>query len=194
MVSATEAVLGMLQMSWARVHLYAGLLETQFTKAQNDRTDTPSGDGERWHEGAPPVGPGEGLIGHTFGAVKDIGVYASGEAIRGLAQLEAAERDRCVRYAKTAHDMGIADQQVKLAEQQGQMLALVVRRVAEGLLAALLVLLGELAGREGDAGAGQVLDRFTGVVTEAVRTAWPEWMREIVPREFRAIEQSVGAA
>lgn len=191
-VQPAEAVLGMLQMSWLRVHLYAGLLQEQVARAQADRVANESLGGFVGSDGAPPVGEGEGLVGHTFGAVKDIGIYASGEALRGLTQLEAAERDRCVRFAKVAHDMGIAEQQVRLAEQQGQMLALVVRRVADGLLAALLGLLGQLAPKEGDTAV--VLEQFTGLVAETVRTTWPEWMREIVPREFRAIEQSVGAA
>jgi hypothetical protein len=129
-VSTTEAVLGMLQMSWLRAHLYATLLEEQVIGAQTARGDVLAPAGED-HDGggAPAVGPGTGLVGHTFGAVKDIGIYATGEAARGLTMLEAAERDRCVRFAKTAHDMGIAEHQVRLAEQQGQMIAEVIQRV-----------------------------------------------------------------
>lgn len=125
-VSTTDAVLGMLQMSWLRVHLYAALLEEQFTQAQADRQAAGGG-------GSAGLGPGVGLIGHTFGAVKEIGVYETGEAVRGLAQLEAAERDRCVRYAKTAHDMGIAEQQIRIAERQGELLADAVRRILDAL-------------------------------------------------------------
>jgi hypothetical protein len=187
-ISHTEAVLGMLQMSWLRVHLYAGLLEQQVTAAQEaavrepadaevraavgaaygvDVDDTPG-------QGAPPVGPGTGLIGHTFSGVKDIGIFATGEAIRGLTQLEAAERDRCVKYAKTAHDMGIAEREVHLAEQQGQLLAGVVGRVADALLAAVVALL-----------SGGT-DEAIRVAAELVRQAWPGWVTEIVPRELRA--------
>lgn len=122
-VSATEAVLGMLHMSWLRVHLYASLLEQQVDDAQGD------GDGT----GRTGVGRGAGLVGHTYSGVKDIGIFATGEAIRGLAQLEAAERDRCVRFAKVAHDMGIAEQQIRLAEQQGQLLAGAVHRILDAL-------------------------------------------------------------
>jgi len=129
-VSTTDAVLGMLQMSWLRAHLYATLLEEQIAQARAERGGSAEG-GEAGPEvgGAPPVGPGVGLVGRTFGAVKDIGIYAAGEAARGLTLLEAAERDRCVRFAKTAHDMGIAEHQVRLAEQQGQMIAEVIQRV-----------------------------------------------------------------
>jgi hypothetical protein len=70
-----------------------------------------------------------GLIGHTYAADKMAGIFASSEAQRALVQLEAQERDRCVRYAKTAHDMGIAEREVRLAESQGQLLASVVRNI-----------------------------------------------------------------
>jgi transposase InsO family protein len=42
------------------------------------------------------------LVGKIWGAVKDTGVYATGEAIRGLATIEARERDRCANYATNA--------------------------------------------------------------------------------------------
>ncbi|MFF3443610.1 hypothetical protein [Streptosporangium sp. NPDC002721] len=162
-VSATEAVLGMLQMSWARVHLYAGLLRRQVEEAQD------AGPGAGTAEPGEGVGHGAGLIGVTRGAVKDIGIYATGEAVRGLAALEAQERDRCVRFAKVCHDMGIAEQQVRLAEQQGLMLADVIRGTADGLLSAVLGVL--LSG--GDA--------------EQVRRAWPGWLERIVPAQIEAV-------
>lgn len=129
-IAPADAVLGMLQMSWLRVHVYAALLEQQVAEAQEDG----SGDGDPFREGgAPGVGVGAGLVGQTYSGVKDIGIFATGEAIRGLAQLEAAERDRCVRFAKTAHDMGIADRQIQLAEEQGALLAGVIGRVLDAL-------------------------------------------------------------
>lgn len=127
-ISHTEAVLGMLQMSWLRAHLYANLLERQFTDAQHH-----DGGGVGLGGGDPELGPGAGLVGHTHGAVKDIGIYVTGEAARALTVLEGQERDRVVRYAKTAHDMGIAEQQVKLAEQQGVMLADAINRILTAL-------------------------------------------------------------
>ncbi|MGH3376011.1 MAG: hypothetical protein ACRDP6_14830 [Actinoallomurus sp.] len=138
-----EAVLGMLQMSWLRASVYAELLEQQVAVAQASAVREPAvletvGEAygvvlEHEADGAPPVGPGTGLVGHTYSGVKDIGIFATGEAIRGLTQLEAAERDRCVKYAKTAHDMGIADRQIKLAEEQGALLAGVIGRVLDAL-------------------------------------------------------------
>jgi hypothetical protein len=116
-VSPSEAVMAMLHMSWARVHVYAGLLEAQVSAADRSRG----------------VGQGEGLVGHTFSASPSVGVYESGEAVRGLAGLESAERDRCVRFAKAAHDMGIADREIRLAEGQGQMIAGAISRILDGL-------------------------------------------------------------
>ncbi|MFD1546983.1 hypothetical protein [Nonomuraea guangzhouensis] len=118
-VSPAEAVMAMLQVSWARFHLYASLLERQLEDAD---PGTPGG-----------VGQGEGLVGHTRSASPSVGVYESGEAIRGLALLEAQERDRCVRFAKTAHDMGIADREIRLAEAQGALLAGAISRILDAL-------------------------------------------------------------
>jgi hypothetical protein len=127
-VSPSEAVMAMLQMSWARVHLYASLLERQVADAQGD------GGGQGLAVGDDPaLGPGAGLIGHTRSGVKDIGIFATGEALRGLTLLEEKERDRCVRTAKTAHDMGIADREIRIAEQQGALLAGAISRILDAL-------------------------------------------------------------
>jgi hypothetical protein len=127
-ISHTDAVLGMLQMSWLRAHLYASLLERQFAQAQAQAEDVGGGAGEGL-DGDPAIGLGAGLVGHTRGAVKDIGIYVTGEAARALTVLEGQERDRCVRYAKTAHDMGIAEAQVRMTEQQGAWLAGLINRI-----------------------------------------------------------------
>lgn len=123
------AVLASLHMSWLRVHLYASLLEQQVEGEQ----DSPVGG---WDEATPggadtqPSASGiAGLIGHTFAADKQAGIFAASESQRALVALEAQERDRVVRYAKTAHDMGIAEREVRLAESQGQLLATVVRNI-----------------------------------------------------------------
>lgn len=124
-----EAVLASLHMSWLRVHLYARLLEEQIAAAREEAELR----GESFTDGAADVQPSAeglaGLIGHTFAADKMAGIFASGEAVRALVTLEAQERDRAVRYAKVAHDMGIAEREVKLAEQQGQLLAMVINNV-----------------------------------------------------------------
>ncbi len=126
-VDHNAAVIGMLNMSWARVHLYAQLLREQVEAAQAARGTDPEdaiGGGTR---GA--VGAGAGLVGHTY-AGGESGIIATGEAIRALAVEEGKERDRCVRYAKTAHDMGIAERQIEAAEKYGAQLAGVMVRFA----------------------------------------------------------------
>ena len=63
------------------------------------------------------------LIGNTYGDSKTGGIYATGEAIRGLARLEAEERDRCAGFAKIAIAAGLAERQVRLAEKQVEIMA-----------------------------------------------------------------------
>lgn len=130
------AVLASLHMSWLRVHLYARLLEEQVQGEHGEPVGSWNGDLDVDEDGyargvarqQSPAGAA-GLIGHTFAADKLAGVFASAEAVRSLVQLEAQERDRAVRYAKVAHDMGIAEREVRLAERQGEMLAQVIRNV-----------------------------------------------------------------
>ena len=124
-VSSTDAVLGMLQVSWLRAHMLGDLLRQQVGDAQ--------GDGDGGWRGDPDIGAGAGFIGHTHGAVKDIGVYVTGEAVRGLASLEAAERDRVVKFAKTAHDMGIAEEQVRILDTYAAQVTGLINRILDGL-------------------------------------------------------------
>lgn len=44
------------------------------------------------------------------------------EYVRGLASLEAAERDRCARFAEKAIAAGLAERQVRLAERTGALI------------------------------------------------------------------------
>jgi hypothetical protein len=60
------------------------------------------------------------LVGNTHGAAKDVAVYVIGEAIRGLADLEAKERDRWANFASKAIAAGLAERTVRVAERQGQ--------------------------------------------------------------------------
>jgi hypothetical protein len=71
----------------------------------------------------------EAMVGDTY-VISDSGhMQKVGEYIRGLAQLEADERDRCANFARLAIQAGIAERQVRLAEQQGAMLATFMRAV-----------------------------------------------------------------
>ena len=55
--------------------------------------------------------------------------YKAGEYVRGLAKLEAEERDRCANFSTKAIAAGIAERQVRLAEQQGELVAQVIKAV-----------------------------------------------------------------
>jgi hypothetical protein len=67
------------------------------------------------------------LVGNTYGAAKDVGVYVTGEAIRGLADLEAKERERCASFASKAVAAGLAERTVRVAERQGQLMVEMVQ-------------------------------------------------------------------
>jgi hypothetical protein len=99
-----EAVMGMLQMSWLRVAAYGRLLKSQVETEGGDlRVD--------------------GLVGHKRGMSNSGEIYRVSEEIRALVMLEAQERDRCVKFAETAHKMGISDRLTSLAEQWGDVVA-----------------------------------------------------------------------
>jgi hypothetical protein len=67
------------------------------------------------------------LVGNTYGAAKDVGVYVTGEAIRGLADLEAKERERCANFATKAIAAGLAERTVRIAERQGRLMVEMVQ-------------------------------------------------------------------
>lgn len=111
------AVLGVLQMTWLRLATYSELLRRQVA-AEGDAI------------GAEPFDPDQenpatsGLIGYRYGAAgKDGRIYAQSEEVRALVALESAERDRVVKYSKTAHDMGISERLTSLAERWGDLVA-----------------------------------------------------------------------
>jgi hypothetical protein len=60
----------------------------------------------------------DGLIGVTSTAGRDGGSVTTGEQLRGLVRMEAEERDRSVKFAKAAHDMGIAERHIELQQAQ----------------------------------------------------------------------------
>lgn len=74
-----------------------------------------------------------GLVGKSFAAGRDGARVEMGEQVRGLARLEAEWRDRVVRFAKAAHDMGIAERHVEL-EQERASLVTAAFRAALGVL------------------------------------------------------------
>lgn len=69
----------------------------------------------------------EALIGDTMVLNNQGDRVKSGEYIRGIAQLEAAERDRCATFSAKAVAAGLATRAVELAERQGELIADVLR-------------------------------------------------------------------
>ncbi len=69
------------------------------------------------------------LTGETWITVGDGDTVKAGEYIRAIVQLEAAERDRAASFATKAIAAGLAERQVRLAEQQGAMLANVIKAI-----------------------------------------------------------------
>ena len=120
-VDPATAVLGQLHVATLRQRLYAEQLKRQVEDQGLATEDLDAGDRPN----------ASGLVGHTYAAAKDVGVFASGEAVRALVQLEAQERDRVVRFAKAAHDMGIAEAQTELARAQADMMYGVVLAVLD---------------------------------------------------------------
>ena len=78
------------------------------------------------------------------------------------------ERTHLVRVSKAALDAGINERLVKLAEQQGTMLAEIIRRSADALLAEVT----------------ELLDAST---ADRLRLAWPGWIARIVPAQISAV-------
>lgn len=134
-VDPGEVLLRLVSQSSARAELYAQLLSEAYDAAERLKA---AHDAEKLIEvtehGDEPAakqvarddlkriftsGGVAALIGNTYDAANG-SIYATGEAIRGLAQLEAAERDRCANFATKAIAAGLAERQVRLAEKQVQ--------------------------------------------------------------------------
>lgn len=136
-----EVLLRLVTQSAARVDLYGRLLGQAYDAAERlaaaqhaGEVDETAAAGE--HPDAATAaqdlrrifstGGVAALVGHQWSATKDGDIYATGEAIRGLAQLEASERDRCAGFAAKAVAAGLAERQVRVAEQVGATLVAMV--------------------------------------------------------------------
>lgn len=98
-----EILLRLVTQSAARVEKYAAELEQLVADSPNLR---------------------DALVAQAFGEFGPTGEY-----VRGLATLEAQERDRCAGFAAKAIAAGLATRQVELAERQGRLIADVLRAV-----------------------------------------------------------------
>ncbi|UWP85909.1 hypothetical protein [Dactylosporangium fulvum] len=131
-----ETLLRLVTQSAARVEMYARFLaeavdaaerlqragvapESDLLEAETARLDL-----ERVFN----AGPVAALIGHTYAGTQTSGVIATGEAIRGLAKLEAEERDRCANFAAKAVAAGLAERMVRASEQMAALTVAAVER------------------------------------------------------------------
>lgn len=106
-----EVLLRLVAQSSRRVNQYSRLLEELYEQEALVGQDGPS----------LPLPAGiQALIGATFSSTAEGRVYKTGEQIRGLVRLESEERDRCASMATKAIAAGLAERQVRIAEQQGQ--------------------------------------------------------------------------
>lgn len=141
-VDPGEVLLRLVTQSAARVDLYSALLQQAYEAAERlyaaddldpaaavDASEAARRDLARvlQHGGV------AALIGHTYAATKEGDAVATGEALRGLVQLEAAERDRCAGFAAKAIAAGLAERQVRIAERNGAAIAGLIRRVVAAL-------------------------------------------------------------
>src|SRR5215216_4040174 len=135
-VDPGEVLLRLVTQSAARAERYAMLLEEAYEAAERlkqahdagERIEAPGDELADTAETARRdldrifnTGGVAALVGNTYGAAKDVGVYGTGEAIRGLADLEAKERERCANFAAKAVAAGLAERTVRVAERQGQL-------------------------------------------------------------------------
>lgn len=123
MADAGEVLLKLVTQSAARCELYGTLLGQAYR-------------GEAAGESLEPLLAKSGvaaLIGYRYGVDREGNRFQQEEAIRGLARLEAEERDRCANFAAKAVAAGLAERQVRMAEAQGMMMVAVIRAILEDL-------------------------------------------------------------
>lgn len=123
MADAGEVLLRLVTQSAARCELYGGLLGRAYEAAKTgDSLD--------------PLIESSGvaaLIGYRYGVDREGNRFQQEEAIRGLAKLEAEERDRCANFAAKAVAAGLAERQVRMAEAQGMLMVGVIRNILDDL-------------------------------------------------------------
>jgi hypothetical protein len=137
-VDPGEVLLRLVTQSAARAERYAILLEEAYEAAERLKRAHDAGElkiedsemAETAREDLDRIfntGGVAALVGNTYGAAKDVGVYVTGEAIRGLADLEAKERERCANFATKAIAAGLAERTARVAERQGQLMVEMVQ-------------------------------------------------------------------
>ncbi len=69
----------------------------------------------------------DALIGDSMITGADGSVHKAGEYVRGMVELESLERDRAFNFAAKAVAAGLAERQVRVAEEQAGVLAAFIR-------------------------------------------------------------------
>lgn len=112
-------LLRMITQSRRRAELYASLLEEAYEAAEaEDLIGAAWTLGGQWRM---PAGV-SALIGHKYAVDPQGGPSVPiAEAIRGLVQLEAEERDRCVNFCTKAITAGLAERVVRMQEREAAM-------------------------------------------------------------------------
>lgn len=87
------------------------------------------------------------------------------------------ERDRLANLAVAALKAGVAERQIQLAEQQGQVVGNVIRQILDALLTVVVALVGRMAPAEG--------------WRDAFVTEWGRAVAEVVPRHLRLLSGAV---
>lgn len=144
-----EVLLRLVSQSANRVELYSGLLAEAYDAAERLKVahdarellvSAEDGDESAAVQKARAdldrifnTGGVAALVGHTYATTQGGDLYATGEHIRGLAELEAKERDRCAGFATKAVAAGLAKRQVELAERQGAVLLQILTAVFDEL-------------------------------------------------------------
>ncbi|GAA3027418.1 hypothetical protein [Streptosporangium longisporum] len=87
----------------------------------------------------------------------------------------------------TAHGAEAVEQRARINEEQGLLLAEVIRRTADALLDSVTELVVDLAEREINEDSDEEVRRFAAAAVATVRAQWPTWLGQIVPREIAAV-------
>lgn len=107
-----EVLLRLVAQSAARCRAYAAELESLVKESPNLR---------------------EALIAEIWISPDHGAAYLAGEYVRGLAKLEAEERDRLASFCTKAIAAGLAERQVRIAEQTGEQFAKGIKAILDKL-------------------------------------------------------------
>lgn len=137
LANPSEIMLRLLTQSAARVELYSRMLKEAYEAAERlhaaqsaPEHDALAAESARLDlERVLNRGGVAALVGWTYAADKQAGIFATGEALTGLQRLEAEERDRCMNFAAKAKQAEVGDHLIRASEQMALMVATAVEHV-----------------------------------------------------------------